>query len=210
MDHYWLLTSTFYGNWLPGDRRGFVGRVRDRRPDDPDTPSRVEHNQPDTPYDPDIPELRRRAMANMNGEPIRVTAEQAEVLVTQFRETAGFRGWELLAAAVMSNHVHLVVRVPGFVDAAKLLGDFKAYGSRALNSGWGKPPNGTWWTYHGSTRVLPDGRAVTAAVRYVERQPGALVVWTSSGVASAPRDTADESEPEPEPGSAADIRTAGR
>src|SRR5437763_1061534 len=33
MDRYWLLSSTFYGNWLPGDPRGFVSRVRDRRPD---------------------------------------------------------------------------------------------------------------------------------------------------------------------------------
>ena len=97
MDHYWLLTSTFYGNWLPGDRRGFVARVRDRRSDDPDTPSRVEHNRPDTPYDADIPALRRRAMANLAGEPVRVTAEQAAVLIAQFRETAGFRGWGLLA-----------------------------------------------------------------------------------------------------------------
>jgi REP element-mobilizing transposase RayT len=187
MDHYWLLTSTFYGNWLPGDRRGFVGRVSDRRPDDPDAPSRLVHNQPDTPYDADIPGLHRRARANMTGGPIRVTGEQAAVLIDQFRETARFRGWELLAAAVMANHVHLVVRVPGFVDAAKLLGDFKAYGSRALNRRWGKPPGGTWWTYQGSTRVLPGEQAVAAAIRYVERQPGALAVWISSGAASAPR-----------------------
>ena len=27
MERYWLLTNTCYGNWLPGDARGFVGRV---------------------------------------------------------------------------------------------------------------------------------------------------------------------------------------
>ena len=29
MDRYWLLTWHTYGTWLPGDRRGFVGRVRE-------------------------------------------------------------------------------------------------------------------------------------------------------------------------------------
>src|SRR5947209_816005 len=27
MDRYWFLTWTTYGTWLPGDARGFVGRV---------------------------------------------------------------------------------------------------------------------------------------------------------------------------------------
>jgi hypothetical protein len=36
VDRYWLLTNTSYGNWLPGDRRGFVGRVWEHRPSEPD------------------------------------------------------------------------------------------------------------------------------------------------------------------------------
>ncbi len=44
MFRHWLLTSTFYGTWLPGDRRGFVGRVRDARPDDLPTLVRLEHD----------------------------------------------------------------------------------------------------------------------------------------------------------------------
>ena len=31
---FWLLSSTFYGQWLPGDPRGSVTNVRDRRDDD--------------------------------------------------------------------------------------------------------------------------------------------------------------------------------
>ena len=57
MDRYWLLSSTFYGNWLPGDRRGFVSRVRDRRPDESVSPVRREHDLPGIPYDEDIPGL---------------------------------------------------------------------------------------------------------------------------------------------------------
>jgi REP element-mobilizing transposase RayT len=42
-------------------------------------------------------------------------------LVDQFRETAGVRGWALLAAAVMANHVHLVVGVDGDPEPAEFL-----------------------------------------------------------------------------------------
>ncbi|HYH63802.1 MAG TPA: hypothetical protein VD866_03795 [Urbifossiella sp.] len=41
----WLLTSTTYGTWLPGDRRGSVTSVRDTRPDDAPTVVRIEHDR---------------------------------------------------------------------------------------------------------------------------------------------------------------------
>ncbi len=88
MDRYWLLSSTFYGNWLPGDPRGFVSRVRDRRPDEPESVVRREHDIPGIPYDADAPGLHRAARSVLRGEPVRVTAEQAHVLIAQFRETA--------------------------------------------------------------------------------------------------------------------------
>jgi REP element-mobilizing transposase RayT len=113
----------------------------------------------------------------LKSPPVRVTVEQASALVAQFRETAGYRGWQLLATAVMANHVHLVVAVAGDPHPTKILGDFKAYGSRALNRRWGQPPNGTWWTYDGSKRKLGDKVAIREGIDYVRRQPLALVVW---------------------------------
>jgi REP element-mobilizing transposase RayT len=94
----------------------------------------------------------------------------------------------LLAVAIMSNHVHLVVGVNGDPDPTKVLGDFKAYASRALTRRWRKPPSGTWWTYAGSKRKLPDERAVNDAINYVRRQPNALIAWTPGerGCVSAP------------------------
>jgi len=67
MDRYWLLTSTTYGTWLPGDFRGFVSNVRDvgandQGADAPRSPAReVRHNVPGTPYDADLPGLERSA-----------------------------------------------------------------------------------------------------------------------------------------------------
>jgi hypothetical protein len=50
MDRYWFLTWTTYGTWLPGDARGFVGRVWNE-----DLGPRVKHNEPGTPYDANLP-----------------------------------------------------------------------------------------------------------------------------------------------------------
>jgi REP element-mobilizing transposase RayT len=177
MDRYWLLTSTFYGNWLPGDPRGFVSRVRDSRPDDPCTPVRKEHDAPGTPYDADLPGLYHSAQQSLRGAPVQIDAEQAQVLLQQFQETAAYRGWQLLAVAVLSNHVHWVVGVHGDPEPTKILGDLKAYGSRMLNVHCGKPASNRWWTYGGSKRKLLDAKAVQAAISYVRSQHQPLAVW---------------------------------
>jgi REP element-mobilizing transposase RayT len=199
----WLLTWTTYGTWLPGDERGFVGYVREKpadwrprldtetqpgdaqRADDasrrvshtPDPSRRVIHNIPGTPYDGSIPALKRYAESQMKGEPIWLTRTQAEVFLAESQRTAEYRHWQLLAVAVMANHVHLVVVVAGDIPGERLLQEFKSYGSRALNRQFGKPTLGTWWTKSGSTRLLPNDRAVHAAIEYVRNQQRPLVVW---------------------------------
>lgn len=179
MHHYWLLTSTFYGTWLPGDRRGFVGRVRDVRADEPPTEVRIEHDIPGTPYDEDMPGLERASAERMKGPPIFVEREHAEILLVQFRETASHRKWNLLAVAIMANHIHLIVRTPQDANPTKVLGDFKAYGSRALTARFGKPASGTWWTSRGSKRMLRDEMALMNAIVYVlHKQYNPLVVWS--------------------------------
>jgi REP element-mobilizing transposase RayT len=185
MECYWLLTSTFYGNWLPGDRRGFVSRVREQRPEDESSrgahaaplAKRQEHDAPGTPYDKDMPGLHRSAQQLLRGTPVRIDKEEAQVLFRQFQETTTFRGWHLIAVAIMANHVHLVIGAGDNAEPTKILGDFKAYGSRALSARWGKPPAETWWTYGGSKRKLVGEHAVLAAVEYVRNQERALIVW---------------------------------
>jgi REP element-mobilizing transposase RayT len=177
MTEAWLLTSTFYGNWLPGDKRGFVGRVWEKREGDSDRDRRHVHDVPGTPYDQDYVGLREASEELMRGPPQLVNLEQAEALLAQFHETATIRKWQLLAVAIMANHVHLVVRADEGTDPTKILGDFKAYGSRALNRRWGKPASDTWWTSKGSKRRLPGDEPLRAAIRYVINQEHRLVVW---------------------------------
>ena len=98
-------------------------------------------------------------------------------LLAQFQETAKHRDWQLLAVAIMANHFHIVVGDPGDPEPEKLLGDFKSYGSRALNRRWEKPVSGTWWTESGSKRKKQGAAAIRDAVLYVRDQSHALVVW---------------------------------
>jgi REP element-mobilizing transposase RayT len=173
----WLLTSTFYGQWLPGDPRGSVTNVLDRRPDDPETESRIEHAQPGDEYEGTILGLQRAAAEQMKGPPVRVNLAHAEALLEQFQETARHRGWDLLAVSIMYNHVHLIVVAPSDVGKSQLLRDFKSYGGRRLSQHFGKQASGTWWSDGGSCRSI---RHLAGAVFYVcHRQPNPLLVWSS-------------------------------
>jgi REP element-mobilizing transposase RayT len=173
----WLLTWTTYGTRLPGDSRGFVSGLRT------ETGGVVIHNQPGAPVDADVPALRRYAESIMTQPAVWLTVEQATSISEQFRETATYRNWGLLAFAVMSNHVHLVVEVTGDISAAKLLTDFKAYSTRRLNNNFSPGTKQKWWTERGSTRALRNSDAVEAAIEYVKNQEVPLVVWLASGAA---------------------------
>jgi REP element-mobilizing transposase RayT len=175
----WLITSTTYGTWLPGDPRGFVGRVWDGRPGDETEALRIEHDQIGTEYDRDIPGLHQASHELMKGDPVLLTIEQARMVIEQFESTANYRNWTLHAASVMANHFHLVVTAEDDVLTDQLLKDFKSYASRILNKKFNTPKSGTWWTQSGSRRRLPDDRAITASVKYVNHQHGCLALFTT-------------------------------
>ena len=171
MDRYWFLTSTTYGNWLPGDERGFVGPVLSP------LGSQTIHNLPHTEYDRDMPGLQRYASTQLKGPPIMFTPAHAVVLFRQFYETAQYRRWSLSAVGIMATHFHIVVGVLDDPEPDDILRDFKSYGSRALNRNWDRPKSDTWWTESGSKRKLPGESAVLATVEYVRHQPNPLLIW---------------------------------
>ena len=175
MDRFWLLTWTTYGTWLPGDIRGSVTSVKEGEG------PRHRHNRHGTAYDGPMPGLRRSALDLMKGDPVWLEAAHAAVALQQFQEIANHRKWTIMAAAIMANHVHLVVGVQGDPNPADLLQDFKSYSSRQLNAEFGRPDSGTWWTKSGSRRKLPNEPAVTAAVKYVLEQEKPLVTWPIHG-----------------------------
>ena len=178
---YWLLTSTTYGTWLPGDPRGSVTSVRDVRVGEAPTSSRREHSVFGEAFEPENRGLRVSARERLAGGPIWLTQSQAMVVVRQFVETAAYREWKLVAAAVMGNHFHVVVGVQEEIDPRQLLTYLKSYATRGLNEQFGSPPSKRWWTRNGSRRKILNQAALDAAVNYVvNKQPNPLAIWPES------------------------------
>jgi REP element-mobilizing transposase RayT len=126
-----------------------------------------------------MPGLERAAREHMKGPPIHLQVAHAEAALAQFRETAAYRGWEILAVAIMFNHIHIVVGVPGDPEPGKILGDFKSWATRRLSKDFGAPASATWWTERGSKRKLATAEAIAAAIRYVlYEQPNPLLTWS--------------------------------
>ncbi len=172
-DRHWLITWTTYGSWLPGDARGFVGNIRE-----PDG-TQVIHNIPGTPYDADMPNLKRWVEAQMKGQPISLDRNQAEAMVAQYLETCRIRRWNLEAASVMYNHTHVLVGVFGDPDPEAILNLFKSWATRALKKLGPLPQNGDWWTTGGSKRKIADTPA--AVIYVVKKQPNPLAVYYATG-----------------------------
>ncbi len=176
---HWLFTNTTYGTWLPGNERGSVTSVRDRRPDDAICGTRREHDQPGDPWEEHLPGIQQSALSLLKCPPIFLTLSHAEILLAQFQETACYRERTIRAISIMPNHWHMVVAVPGDPDPDRVQSDFKAYGTRALNRAFGRQPSGTWWTMRGSKRKLANGVALASAINYtLYKQPHPLIVWS--------------------------------
>ncbi len=168
MDRYWLLTWRTYGTWLPGEH-GFVSDFRNP------LGQKVLLNVPgELPADA-MPRLAAYSADIMDETAVRFDLAQATAISEQLRETARFRRWQVLALAVIPDHVHVVVGVPGDPDPEKLLVDFKAWCTRRLNRECGRRKH--WWVESGSRRKKDTPETIRAAVEYVRDQPGALVVW---------------------------------
>ena len=166
----WFLTWTCYGQWLPGDSRGFVsnkfeGDVTEKR-----------NNIVRTPYDQGRPELWKMARRNLVGEPVTLTAEQAEEVWEQFTETAAIRHWTLITCAIMYNHVHLMVGVPGDPNPEDILRDLKKWASIRLNRKFPTPPSGKWWTQSGSKRKIDSEKSFNRCFEYIQHQPQPLLL----------------------------------
>ena len=167
---WWLLTWRTYGTFVPGEA-GFVGYYRNRSGD------RVIDNVYDSPTAPSMPALADYSRRVQSEDACFLTSIQAQCLLSQFRETCQYRGWSLLAAAILANHVHAVIGLPDTVVGASAMKDLKSYGSRALNLSGGISKRRSWWAIGGSCRRLVSGEYRENAMEYVCRQVTPLALW---------------------------------
>ncbi len=165
-----LLTWTTYGSWLPGDQRGFVSRVPQAGGE------HILHNAPGEPHYEDDPQLLSSALDKMKGLPVALTAEHATPIVATIAGACERHGIELLAVAVMGNHVHALCQSE--LHGRELLQILKGNLSRELNRRFTLGGSPRWWTKGGSRRRIKSGADLTAAIDYVKMQEHALASWS--------------------------------
>ena len=154
----YLLTFTCYGARLPGDQRGWTDRTRGDHCGGYREPSVG---------------LERYAREAMLNDPYLLDQRRAHLVLATIQEVCTFRGWELLAAHVRTNHVHCVVSAP--MHPSRAIADFKAYASRTLNAIEGIQKR---WARGGSAHTLEAPHTIRAAVSYVvDGQGEAMAVY---------------------------------
>ncbi len=102
--------------------------------------------------------------------PYLLDAPRRRVVFASIQEVCRFRGYQLHAAHVRTNHVHVVCEAAARPEA--VLNAMKSYSSRALNELAIDDPNRLRWAQHGSTRWLWNRDHIWAAVQYVVREQG--------------------------------------
>jgi REP element-mobilizing transposase RayT len=99
-----------------------------------------------------------------------------EAVLAALLERCSDRHWNLLAAHVRTNHVHIVVDADARPE--RIMNDLKSYASRCLNRVGLDNIARKRWARHGSTRWLWKRQSVSAAIRYVvDRQGDPMAVF---------------------------------
>jgi REP element-mobilizing transposase RayT len=151
----YFITFACYGGHLHGDELGSV----DRR-----------HNLPGSRLLEADPQRASAEHQRMNQPPYSLDRDSRVAVLEALREVCLHRGWNLLAAHVRTNHVHVIVEAA--VRPERVMNDFKSYSSRRLKRLGVDGPDRKRWARHGSTRWLWKDQDVQEAIRYVVEEQG--------------------------------------
>jgi REP element-mobilizing transposase RayT len=106
----------------------------------------------------------------MDQEVYSLDASRRAVVLESIRNVCAHRHWRLLAAHVRVTHVHVIVAAD--LEPERVMNDFKAYASRALNESRLDPSERKRWTRHGSTRYIKGESHLRAVLHYTLRGQG--------------------------------------
>jgi hypothetical protein len=148
----YFITWGTYGNWLPGDQRGWAKK-------------KTWGIQP--------PDRAREQLAreHMTEDAVTLAAKQRRIVEAVIIEHCRIRGWQLHACNPRTTHVHVVVTAFD-VDPEKVREQFKAWCSRRLSEdagliGAGKDGQRRWWAEGGDIVLVYDEEHLAAVIRYV-------------------------------------------
>lgn len=151
----YFITFTTYGTRLHGSGKGSVD---------------LEHNAFDTPLLPPDPEREVEDRGRMTQAPYIMSGPEREIVCRAIVELSHEKEWDLLAAHVRTNHVHVVIAAAR--DLGRLMSDLKGLASRDLTRAGFDDISRRRWTRHGSTRHLLQADQVEEKIRYTLDEQG--------------------------------------
>jgi len=131
------IVFTCYGTRLQGNPKGSVSKY---------------NNNPGTPLLRIDPVRQHKHGKRMTQLPYELDESRRRVVLEAIKEVCQYREWHLIAAHIRSNHVHAIVSAN--CRPEKVMGDFKAYVSRALTRAGFESSSRRRWTVHGSTGYI--------------------------------------------------------
>jgi len=146
----YFITFRTYGTWLAGDERGSIDKY---------------HNRYGGPRAVSSPTRLTVHKGRLKSKPFLLKAKSRATVEAAIREVCRIRNWQLIAIAVRTNHVHVVVS--GVLSSGKMLNDFKAYSTRRLRELGEWAESHSPWVDKGSRRYLWTEAHVGAASNYV-------------------------------------------
>lgn len=109
--------------------------------------------------------------------------ENRAIVLASIERHCAYRGWNLLAAHVRSNHLHIILE--SGIRPERMMNEFKSYSSRELNRLGADGPDRRRWARHGSTRWLWKDEDVREAIRNVAEDQGEpMALFVAEGLTS--------------------------
>jgi REP element-mobilizing transposase RayT len=147
----YLITIRSYGTWLHGTEKGSIDRHG--------------FNTYGTPRMFQSQKLKDLMKQEMKQEPTFLDKKERMCVLEAVKEVCDFRGYELLAVNIRTNHLHAVVSAK--TNPEKIINEFKAYATRRLRQSKLIDQAKTVWARGKSRRYLWKPRHVEVAIEYV-------------------------------------------
>jgi REP element-mobilizing transposase RayT len=152
----YFITFTCYGSHLHGNDECSIDR---------------QHNQFGMKSLEPSPSLLRYKKSIQKEAPYLLDKNRRAVVLENIQEVCAYKKWQLLAAHVRVNHIHLVVQA-GKETPESIMRSLKSYASRALNQSFAESPRRKRWARHGSTRYIWTAESLKTVVEYVKDGQG--------------------------------------
>ena len=141
-----FITWTVYGTFLQGDQRGWRKRGKGHQPPQP--------------------RLAIWHAARLKFPVIVLNPLQRSVIEAEIKRLVQYRSWHLWKHNVRTNHIHVVVRAPGYVGS-KVRDQLKANCTRALRERFQDFQTRPVWSVGGDWKCINSEEELEQIVRYV-------------------------------------------